>query len=355
MRIGIYGRGLANRAGIGRYTRNLLQAMIAAPRGHEILIFTGNPSIGPEFADHIVSLRGPGNRIVEEQITLPIQTRRHALDLYFNPDFTLPFAPTGARCEVVTVHDAAYRRFPMSNGLRSRILLNASMPRTLRRADAVIANSEFTKQEFIDLYKINPSNIHPVLLGLEDRFRHTFVRRLERTVLAVGSIEPRKNLVALAQAVRAAGAALVVAGGDARGADEIRSQISQILEGNVFFLGHVSEEDLITLYSRATVVAYPSLYEGFGFPPLEAMACGTPVIAAQSASIPEVGGDALAYFDPANEDSLTQALKTALDDPIRRQLLIGRGLERAKAFDWPKTARQTLEIMEATVARAARP
>lgn len=347
MRIGIYGRGLANRAGIGRYTRNLLRAMVAEPRGHEILIYGGAPTEDPLLSPYSVRLEGPGNRLVEEQGVLPRATRRHRLDIFFNPDFTLPLVSTGARAEIVTVHDAAYRRFPDSNGLRSRLLLNALMPSTLCRADAVIANSAFTKGEFVDLYRVPEEKVHPIHLGLETTFHPRPTPSLNRTVLAVGTIEPRKNLVALAQAVRNVEANLMLVGGVANRGAEISAEIRAILGDRVQFLGPLSDEALLNLYSSTTVVAYPSLYEGFGFPPLEAMACGTPAIAAHRASLPEVGGDAIAYFEPDDPSSLESVLRRVLDDPDYRQTLAGRGLHRAKSFTWEKTARETWQVIEA--------
>ncbi|MGV3615893.1 MAG: glycosyltransferase family 4 protein [Fimbriimonas sp.] len=358
MKIGIYGRGLQNRAGIGRYTRGLLRAMLANPRGHEILIFGGSTIVEPALREVTIPLPSSGNRIWEEQVALPTQTRRHGLDVFFNPDFTLPIRATGARKEVVTVHDAAFRRYPESNSRNSRLLLGTLLPPTLRRADAILANSEFTKREFMDLFGVDAPKVHAIPLGIEPSFAPSQVEEVwrvreryalpERFILAVGSIEPRKNFIRLAAAVAAIPrATLVIAGGDAKGAAQIRAEIGVALGNRVKFLGFVPEEDAAPLLTTADLLVYPSLYEGFGFPPLEAMACGTPTLVANAASMPEVVGDAADLFDPLDGEDLREKLTSIWRDEERRNDLRARGLRRAAKFTWEETARRTLEVFEA--------
>jgi glycosyltransferase involved in cell wall biosynthesis len=361
MTIGIYGRGLANRAGIGRYSRELVRAMLREPRGHRLRLFVGEDSDAardPALADVVVPLRGGGNRLTEEQIALPIRARRERLDLFFTPDFTLPILSVGARRTVVTVHDVAYRRFPESNSRNSRLLLNGLVPLALRRVDAVVADSGFTKREIVDVYGIAPGRIKVVPIGVEPRFtpasdaevarvRSAYGLPSDRLVLYVGSIEPRKNVVRLAEAVAdLPGITLAVAGGDARGAADIRARISARLGDRVRFLGYFPDGDMPALYSAASVFAYPSLYEGFGLQPLEAMGCGTPVAVSRAEPMPEVGGDAVETFDPLDVAEIRETLARLLEDAPRRAELRERGFRRVESFRWPDVARRMFELFE---------
>jgi len=368
MHIGFYGRALANRAGIGRYARELFKAMVDETPEHQVSVFVGREAellcpAGTRAG--VVSLGGRGNRIVEEQGSLAAQLRRHSLDVLHNPDFTLPLMTPHRMRTVVTVHDVAYVRHPESNSRKSQILLNAFVPRAVHKADAIIAVSEFTKQEIEQVYGVDPAKIHVIPNGVEDRLRPATADEIadlrlryglpaRRMILYLGSIEPRKNVVRLAEAVdRIPGATLVLGGGAARGAAEIRGEIESRLGERVRYLGFVPDEDLPALYGAASVFAYPSIYEGFGIPPVEAMACGTAVAVANAASLPGVVGDAAAKFDPYDVEDIRLKLERILDDERHHADLVGRGIERAKMYQWNAVARETVRVYEDVARRAA--
>jgi len=270
---------------------------------------------------------------------------------------------------VVTVHDIAYELFPQFFSPRDRWLLSATVPLSSRLAARVIAVSEWTKRDLIRWYHISEEKIRVVYEAADDRFlvdipeeKVTEVRKRyaegRRYVLAVGDIQPRKNLGRLVEAfgMLVAKAAieedviLIIAGQSQwQGAQVARQVEEQGLAQRVRFPGYVSDEDLPALYRGAEVFVYPSVYEGFGLPPLEAMTCGTPVICSSASSLPEVVGEAAMLFDPYDVSALAQALRDLLCDEAKRQELVLAGLVRATQFSWEKAARETVAVYQEAV------
>lgn len=366
MTIGIYGRGLANRAGIGRYTRELLRSLFELPTDHRFLVFVGEATAREHadlLGDRAIVLGGGGDRIVEEQIALPRALRKHRIDLFHNPDFTLPFLLPRSIPALVTVHDVAYARLPDSNSLKSKLLLKSLVPFSIQRARAVITVSRFSRSEIVGLYPISPEKIQVIPNGIESRFmppgmeqieaiRRRYELPSERVVLYLGGIEPRKNLGRLAEAVaKIPHATLAIAGGQNRNAEAILQEVQTHLGERLRLLGFVPDDDLPALYGAATVFAYPSLYEGFGIPPLEAMACGTPVVTSSVSSLPEAVGDAATLVDPTNADAIAEGIRELLDNDRLRRSRIKPGIEQAKSFAWPNIAAQTMALYD-TVARS---
>ena len=265
---------------------------------------------------------------------------------------------------VVTVHDIAYEFFPEFFSLRDRLLLSHTVPFSCRRASRIIAVSEQTKQDLIQRYGLSSEKIRVVYEAAEERFSPeistedmTRVRRKyadgQHYILALGNIQPRKNLDRLVDAFATLVAdgvigndlSLVIAGQSQWHGSDIYQHVERKgLAKHVHFPGYMPDEDLPALYRGAEVFVFPSLYEGFGLPPLEAMACGTPVICSNASSLPEVVGGAAILFDPTDTDALAQALHHVLvDEPRRRELALA-GLERASLFSWEKAARETVEV-----------
>ena len=279
--------------------------------------------------------------------------------LYHEPSFlALPFdGPM-----VLTVHDASWVRHPEAHPAHRVRLMDRDFPRSLERADRVITVSEFTAQELRILFGVSADRLRPTPLAADPRFRP--LPEADRLVwcqrqaldpsgfvLALGTLEPRKNLQTLVDAYEGLPAALarrhtlVIAGRVGWEHGPLSRRLEQLCDsGRARLLGHVPDEDLPALYGSAALLAYPSLYEGFGLPPLEAMACGTAVLVSNRASLPEVVGDAAVLVDALDADAIAGSIRLLLEDGAERARWAARGLARAQAFSWHRTAQQTLGV-----------
>jgi glycosyltransferase involved in cell wall biosynthesis len=278
--------------------------------------------------------------------------------LLWSPNNTGPLAVTRQVC---TIHDLIPLDRPEWFSRRFASWYAWLLPRLAKRVQHIIAISEYTKERVIDLLGVPSSRITVIPNGVDDRFfprseaeietmRQTLGIDRDRYVLCVGSLEPRKNLARLLDAWRIAqnqvdeDIELVVAG--ARGNSRVFGSVAiEPVPARVHFTGYVPNEYLPALYSGALAMAYPSLYEGFGLPPLEAMACGTPVITSKGSSLPEVVGDCAQLVDPSKTESIAESLVRVLSNGTLRESMSSAGLERAARFTWDSTAKQTLEVL----------
>jgi glycosyltransferase involved in cell wall biosynthesis len=305
----------------------------------------------------------PHTPLVRVPVTLVAELRRRPVDL-LHVQYT---APPVAPCPVVaTIHDISFEHLPETFKRRSRAQMRLTIRRTARDSAHIIAPSEFTRRDIIETYRIAPEKITTIPLAAASHFRPvtnedelTQVQRrygIESSyILAVGSIQPRKNLARLIEAyallhqtTRAVRLPkLVVVGKRAwLYAETLRAVEKSKVREQIIFTGYAPESDLPALYSGARCFVYPSYFEGFGLPPLEAMQCGAPVIVGNRTSLPEVVGDAGLQIDPFDVDALASALERLIEDESLRANLRERGLERARQFSWRETARRTLAVYE---------
>jgi glycosyltransferase involved in cell wall biosynthesis len=266
---------------------------------------------------------------------LPAKAQRDGMDVLHCPTQR---APTRSRVPlVVTFHDLAVLRHPEAFNRWTRTYSQRVLPRVARAASRLIAVSEFTKRELVDLLDVPPTKVRVIPNAVGKPFSADGDAAAGDYVLAVSTLEPRKNLARLVEGYRRAGLnglPLLVAG--AGGWGDVR------VEGDgVRWLGEVKDEELARLYRGARAVAYVSLYEGFGLPVLEAMACGAPVVAARRGALEEVAGGAAVLVDPLDPDAIAAGLHEAID---RREELRPLGLARARVFDWQKVARETVAV-----------
>jgi glycosyltransferase involved in cell wall biosynthesis len=250
-------------------------------------------------------------------------------------------------------------RYPEQYRLQHYYFLSV-VPRLLSRAVAVIADSQSTKQDIHDHYKVPLSKIHVVYSGLEEDvrpvsepYRSQVLHRYALTeyLVLVGASFPHKNVERAIQAWAAVketlpGMKFVIAGGRTPYLEKLRQNVTRSKIDGVEFLGYVPRNDLIALYSAAQALVYPSLYEGFGLPPLEAMACGCPAIVSNTSSLPEVCGDAAYYVDPYNPDVMAEAIRKVATDEDTRTVLKRKGFERAAQFSWVTTAQSVYKVLE---------
>jgi glycosyltransferase involved in cell wall biosynthesis len=295
---------------------------------------------------------------------VPLAAVTGAVDVFHATNYVLPRAAQVPL--VVTVHDLTLLRYPELGTKQLRNLVERTR-HSVHEAKRVIADSEATRRDVIQLLGAAEEKVRAVPLGCDPEFTPGDVEaareRVMRSfgidrpyVLHVGTIEPRKNLERLVSAFNRARSRydlphlLVLAGSPGWGVRPVRQVVaSEGLESIVRFTGAVSREDLLALYRAAALFAYPSLYEGFGLPALEAMACGTPVLASDVSSLPEVVGDAALTVDPADDEALAAAIARALTDGELRRRLRGAGPARARQFTWERCARETLAVYDDAV------
>ena len=354
-------------AGNESYITNLIEALAAIDSVNQYTLYVTTPASTRRFANRWpnVQLRTtlPHTPLVRVPLTLAAELRRRPVDLLHVQFTAPPFAPCPV---VVSIHDLSFEHLPETFKRRSRVQLRLTVRRTARRAARILALSEYVRNDIMTTYGIDPERISVTPLAAASHFapvtdtmqlsrvRKTYGLR-EDYILCVGSIQPRKNLPRLITAYgnlrrlrpEAKLPQLVLVGKKAWLFQEtLRVAAEQGLVDDIKFTGYVPEADLPALYSGAVCSVYPSFFEGFGLPVLEAMQCGTPVIAGNRTSIPEVVGDAGLLVDPFDENELAQAMARVIDDSDLAAELRVKGLQRAKQFSWHETARLTLKTYE---------
>ncbi len=373
MRIALdYSAAIRQRAGIGQYVRSLVNAMLAQDASNEYtLITSGHPTKEHAFPT-ASNVRGRSVFIPDRYLNILWYRWRVPLfaniftgpiDIYHGLDFVLPPLVGNPR-KVVTVHDLAFLQYPETAVPSLAAYLNKVVPESVASADVVAANSHTTKQALIEHYKTPPEKITVIPCGIAPYFkritdpiileatRHKF--DLKRPIiLSVGTLEPRKNHLGLIKAFyelqrdKENSAQLAIAGGKGWLYEETLRTVKELkLEDKVRFLGRVSDLELITLYSLADVFAFPSFFEGFGIPPLEAMACGAPVITSNTSSLPEVTGDAAIQVDPHDIHALANAIARLLEDEYLRENLRQKGYLQVQKYTWTKSAHKMLSVYQ---------
>jgi glycosyltransferase involved in cell wall biosynthesis len=297
------------------------------------------------------------NSIMKRQLHIHLE----GVDI-FHASEVLNYAEPGVKT-VATIYDMTTVLFPEYHTTQTKALQAEKFRFVREKADAVIAISASARQDAIEYLDIKPERIHVVYAGVDPKFRPLPVDevapvlarhelRPDGYILHVSTIEPRKNLVRLLQAYQAvwqrqpqSTPQLALAGATGWFFREVFDKVQALgLTEQVRFLGRVDDADLPALYNGALFLAYPTLYEGFGLPALEAMACGTAVLTSNVSSLPEIVGQAGVYVEPKDIESITQGLRLLLDDNQLRQELVEKGVERAKSFNWRKAAEETTAV-----------
>ena len=354
-------------AGVHQYIHHLLRYLGQADEGLRYTVLLGQGVLPPDGALPVLRSRWPTGRaavrVVWEQAVQPWTLHQIGADLVHGPVFVGPlFSPCPS---VVTIHDLSFIRFPALFRPANRLYLTVLTRLAARRARRLIAVSAHTAEEAARLLGVPLARIDVVYHGVDPAFCPlpasevaAFRQRQglpERFVLFVGTLEPRKNLVRLVEAfarIRAGRVGLVLAGGKGWLYDELFASVEALgLTKEVIFPGYVTNEELPLWYNAATALAYPSVYEGFGLPVLEAQACGTPVLTSNVSSLPEAAGDAALTVDPYDVEALAAGLHRLLaDEPLRLQLR-ERGLAHARQFSWPRTAQETARVYRRAMAK----
>jgi len=351
------------RTGDETYMRHLLEGLAAVDQQNDYQVWLRHPQFLPVRARtrnmRPVKMNYPS---VWLRIPLfqPLQLCRDPVDVlhvqYVAPPTSVPI--------VVTIHDLSFETYPTFFNLKDRFLFRTFVPYTAWRATRIITCSEHTKSDLVRHYGVPPDRVVVMPYGVDDRFFRidrrdaqesvrTRYQGLEKFILFVGALQPRKNVIRLIEAFHWLRASsdlshkLVIVGKKKYLYEQIRSTVRERgLEDEIVFSGHVSEDDLLSFYGAADLLVFPSLFEGFGLPPLEAMACGTPVVCSHVTSLPEVVGDAALLVDPHDTQGIGRAMLQVLTDANLRRQLIAKGLEQSRLFRWENTARRTLEVYQ---------
>ncbi len=359
-------------AGVSVYTHMLLESLPRVCPKHQYLSFHGRDASPVKDVEAVVSRLNtarPVLRIAWEQAVLPFELRRHSIDLVHGTVNVLPVL--NRKASVVTVHDLAFMRRPETFHLTRRWYLQAAVADSARRATRLIAVSENTRRDLIDVFSIPEKRIDVVYSGVSDHFRArpsedlTAFRRQTMAgrpyLLHVGTLQPRKNIDVLIRAY----AELRVSDGIPHALALVGARgwmyqslfdlvVTLHLEDHVHFIDYVAPDRLPLWYNCADLFVYPSAYEGFGLPVLEAMACGVPTITSDASSLSELAGQACLTVEPGSQEALQMAMARVLRDSGLQSTMRVMGLERAKLFSWEETARQTVKVYQQASGQCAR-
>jgi glycosyltransferase involved in cell wall biosynthesis len=366
MRIAIDIRNMVfSRAGISKYTENLIRSLAGIDQSNEYVLLSNTKSRRDwskfsNVSEKVIRLPNVG-RFTEkfwEEALLPVELKK--ADIFHSPRFMLPKKKV---CKYIdTIHDLAFKRYPELFTEQTFSYVNDWVERAVKKADKIIAISNNTKKDLIDLFNAKADRIEVIYLGVDHAFCPvdsndplTETRNKyglpEKFILFVGTIEPRKNLKRLIEAFyefrkdASNQHALIIAGGRGWQYSEIFKSVEKLgLDKHVIFLDYIPEQDLPLIYNAADLFVYPSLYEGFGLPVLEAMACGVPVVTSDTSSLPEITQDAAVLVHPLDTHALAKAMENVLKDRDLMLKMRDKGLKRASQFCWSETAKKTLQV-----------
>jgi glycosyltransferase involved in cell wall biosynthesis len=366
MHIGIDAHAIgAQQGGNETYIRNLIAALAALDQENRYTLFFARAEAAREwrgrYPNFAVRLLPPPTPLVRVPVALAFELRRRPVDLLHVQYTAPPFCPAPI---IATIHDLAFEHLPETFTRRGHVQLRLTVRRTARRAARITTVSEFSRQDLIATYRLAPEKIVVTYNGIEPHFRPEPATadepmRIRRQfgirgdyLLAVGSLQPRKNLVRLLRAYarvrdeqRDFHHQLVIVGRRLwRFREIINEAAREPCARDVILTGYVGDADLAALYRGAAGFVYPSLFEGFGLPPLEAMSCGTPVVTSNTSSLPEVVGNAALLVNPYDEEALAASLSRVAGDEALRAELRRAGFERASRFSWRATAERTLAL-----------
>ncbi|MBI5555107.1 MAG: glycosyltransferase family 4 protein [Elusimicrobia bacterium] len=358
MNIAIDARTISNnKTGIGNYIKNICEKLPIIDKNN-IYIYYQEKLRHSLKNIPIVSVISRVLYFLYDNLVFPFQLTLQKIDLYHNPAFMLPLVNFGYK-KIITVNDLGFYTFghDFAKGWHARHM-KMMLPLSIKRADKIVAISQATKNQVIDLFQVAPDKIVVTYLGVSEKYRvipsqievkevlHKY--RIEKPyILFVGTMDPRKNLVRLIKAFQNVkrqknDLKLVIVGNKG---ELFSIELDKMVDsGDIILTGYIGEEELVYLYNGASIFTFPSLYEGFGLPILEAMACGTPVITSNVYSMPEVAGEAAILVNPESTDEISAAINRLLQDEPFRKSLIEKGLRRVREFTWEKTAQSTLAV-----------
>jgi glycosyltransferase involved in cell wall biosynthesis len=354
---------VGERTGTEAYSLYLTRSLIplATSRGHRICLYYNSRSTGDVFptADEIKHVELSFPRLWTH-LRLASELHRKPPDIFFTPAHVIPYSYR--RPSVATVHDLGFLHYPDTHTRRQLVYLRWSTGHNSRRAKKVIVDSEATKKDLIKTFRIPVEKVEVIYPGIDPELgpvtdadiRTAVVEKYGISapyILHIGTIQPRKNLIRLIDSFIDSGVdqQLVLAGKIGWLAEPISSKLQGMKPSDrerILVAGYIAEEDKGALISAAEALVFPSLYEGFGFPLVEANVCGTPVLASNSSSLPEVAGDAALLVDPLDQMAIGHGISQILTDEKLRQNLVEAGIKNARRFSWETAAARILDVLE---------
>jgi glycosyltransferase involved in cell wall biosynthesis len=366
IRIGVCLRTWGEKGGIGVYSRSLLEALLPLDSENQYFLFYQNRAHVGQFGHYknVAEVHIPASsKLIWDQVNVPLYAAREKVDILLHPKLAIPLL---AKCKTVMVLHGTERFIYPEFSHKSDILYFKTLyPFYLRRATAIISVSEKARQDVIRFLNIDPRKVRTIHLAPVKHFRKIEDDSLlqsirgkyglpKRFVLNVGLIYPGKNIPNLLRALKLvrenADIDLVIAGVGKRMYQDDLMMIDELaLQDHVLLPGYIPHEDLVGVYNLAEAVVFPSFYESFPAIPLEANACGCPVVTSRTGGTPEAAGEAALYVDPHSVDEIAAAIRRVMTDSRLRKDLIEKGYQNVKRFSWDRTARQTLDLFEALV------
>ena len=363
MRIGIdVGILREKKRGVGRYLSNLLEEFSQLSSDDDIYLYSPGPILynfikNKNWHARIGTLPLPGTFWLQTQCKNYI--KKDLIEIFFGASHILPLNLSNTIRKVLAIHDLVAILYPETMTNYNRFIHNIFFAKSLKSADSIITMSEATKQSIIEKFEINDNRINVIYEGVSELFKPYQPEQVTSVLnqyglnkpylLSVGTLEPRKNYPLLLRAFKELKTDydLVIIGKPGWKFEKVFTTINDLkLSERVKILGYVKDKDLPFFYNGAEIFVFPSIYEGFGLPILEALACGKPIVCSNSSSLPEVGGDAVIYFDPNSVDELVVKVNQLLTNSELKKVLIQRGLSRAKLFTWDKTAQKTWGVLK---------
>ena len=369
MNIGIdVSPAINQKAGIARYTYQLVSSLLELDKSNDYVLyaFSSKPeqdvfkSERAQFRPHKWQPQLLKTYfLLLRLLNLSADSFTKEADIVHSTDFVLPVSKN--KPSIITIHDLAFRRFPSFYTFKNRTYMNSMAKFSAKRADKIITYSDSTKKDVIKFLSIDEKKISVIPLGVEDKFKPASEEEIKKIkadlglpdnyIITLGTLQPRKNLEALIDAFarlkkdKAIPHKLVIVGEKGWNNEKLLTKLAGLdIAEDIVLTGFIEDNQLPSLYSGATALVYPSLYEGFGLPVLEAMACGVPVACSNTSSLPEIAGEAALLFDPTDVDQIYSSIQKLLLDEKLRKTLGEAGIKRARQFTWEKTAKQTLSL-----------
>ena len=339
---------MINASGIGRYLKELLPYIV---NKFETTLIGDEREIKKFEWSKKVKIINSNAPIYSVKEQIELFKKIPETDIFWSPHYNIPVLPVKAKKRVVTIHDVYHLAFKSTLTVPQKIYAEFMIKQAVKKSDVIITVSEFSRNEILK-YTNTKKSISVVYNGINKKyFRNTLKSgEKEKYILYVGNVKPHKNLVRALEAFKKLNLKnfrfMIVGEKENFITKETRiEKIARELGDKVIFTGYINDENLIDVYQKAYLFLFPSLYEGFGFPPLEAMACGTPVVVSNAASLPEICGDAAYYVNPYEIEDIAQGIKKVLEDVNLRNKLIEKGIQRAKSFNWENSANRIISLL----------